>query len=335
MRAQFAAIVLGFLSAIGSTDGLAQVREHKFRMAFATSRDSYMGVGAQAFADNARQKSGGKITLQLFADGTLGGDVQTIAAVRGATIDATGLSAGLLVGIVKEFGLFDLPFIFQNEKEAAAVFNGPFGRRLTALLAEKDLIALGYWGVDFRNLTNNRRPVTKLEDIKGLKLRVLQSPIYIDLWNTLGANAVAMPFPEVYTALEQGVVDGQENPYAAIASAKLEEVQKYLSLTRHVYFVAVAIFSKRVWDKLNDDERKLLQEAASEAVPRWQEAAAKESNALAARLKEKMKFNELSPEEHTRIKAAARPVVDKYVKAADPQAVKELFDSLENARAGK
>jgi TRAP-type C4-dicarboxylate transport system substrate-binding protein len=194
---------------------------------------------------------------------------------------------------------------------------------------------LGYWGVDFRNLTNNRRPVTKLEDIKGLKLRVLQSPIYIDLWNTLGANAVAMPFPEVYTALEQGVVDGQENPYAAIASAKLEEVQKYLSLTRHVYFVAVAIFSKRVWDKLNDDERKLLQEAASEAVPRWQEAAAKESNALAARLKEKMKFNELSPEEHTRIKAAARPVVDKYVKAADPQAVKELFDSLENARAGK
>jgi tripartite ATP-independent transporter DctP family solute receptor len=334
LRLAIAAAAFATLSMV-STTVIAEVREHKFRMAFQTSRESYMGIGAQAFADALRTKSGGKMTVQLFPDGTLGGDVQTISAVRGATLDATGLSAGLLVGLVKEFGLFDLPFLFENDEEAIAVVNGPFGRRLSRLLIEKDLVALGYWGLDFRNLTNNRRPVTKLEDIKGLKIRVLQSPVFVDLWNTLGANAVAMPFPEVYTALEQGTVDGQENPYAAIASAKLNEVQKYLSLTRHVYFVAAAVFSKRVWDRLNDDERRLLQEAAQDALPRWQEAAFKDREALAARFKVSMKVNELSPEEYKRLRDAARPVVDRYVKTVDPEAVNELFAEIEKVRAGR
>jgi tripartite ATP-independent transporter DctP family solute receptor len=326
------AALLAVALVAGGTSASAQVQERKFRMAITTTKESYLGVGSQAFADAVQRRSGGKMAIQLFTDSTLGGDIQVISSVRGGTVDATALSAGLLVGLVKEFGLFDLPFLFQSDKEANAVIAGPFGRRLTSLLAEKDLVALGYWGVDFRNLTNNRRPVTRLEDVKGLKVRVLQSPVFIDTWTALGATAVPMPFPELYTALEQGVVEGQENPYAAIASAKLEEVQKFLTLTRHVYFVGTAVFSRRVWLKLSDDERRILQEAADEAVPKWHEAAARESVVLESRLKDKMKFNEISAQELARFRAAARPVVDKYVKDSDPQAVKELFDALQRTR---
>jgi tripartite ATP-independent transporter DctP family solute receptor len=310
----------------------AEVRERKFRMTFQTSRESYMGVGAQAFADAVKRNSGGKMTLELFPDGSLGGDIQSVATVRGGTIDAVGLSAGLLVGLVKEFGLFDLPFLFQNDAEADAVIDGPFGKRLSGMLGEKGLVGLGYWGVDFRNLSNNRRPVTRLEDVKGLKIRVLQSPIYVDLWNALGANAVAMPFPEVYSALEQGTVDGQENPYSAIASARLNEVQKYLSLTRHIYFVAAAVFSKKVWDGLTEEERAILEKSAEEALPQWKKASLQDREVLAARFKESMKINDITAEERARFREAAKPVIDKYVKGADPAAVKDLFESIEKVR---
>ena len=310
----------------------AQVRDQKLRFTFQTSRESYMGVGATKFAEIVRQKSGGKMNVELFPDGSLGGDIQNISAVRGGTVDAMGLSAGLLVGLVKEFGLFDLPFLFQNDEEAAAVMNGPFGKRISEMLTEKDLVALAFWGVDFRNLSNNRRPVTKLEEVKGLKIRVLQSPIYVDLWNTLGANAVAMPFPEVYSALEQGTVDGQENPYSAIESAKLYEVQKYLSLTRHIYFVAASVFSKKTWDRLNADERKIIQEAAAEAQGQWTAAALKEREVLALKFKDKLRINEIAPEEIAKFRAAVKPVTDKYTANADPAAVKDLFDSIEKVR---
>lgn len=325
-----AAVIAGLLSI--SSNVSAEIREHKFRMSITTTAESYLGVGSQAFADLLSKKSNGKMTMKLFPNGVLGGEIQMLSSLRGGTVDATGLSAGLLISLVKEFGLFDLPYLFDNEKEAAAVMNGPFGRRLGELLAEKNLIALGFWGVDYRNLTNNRRPITKLEDIKGLKLRVLQSPIYVDFWNALGANTVPMPFGELYTALEQKIVDGQENPYAAIESAKLDEVQPYLTLTRHVYFVGTAVFSKPVWDKLNDDERKLIQEAATEAVAIWREASVKERTALEKKLQTKMKFNEISKEELARIKAVARPLIAKYTQGADPQAVKSLFDSIEKVR---
>ena len=313
----------------------AEVREQKLRMAITTSRDSYLGAGSLHFANAVKQRSGGRMTVDLFPDGVLGGDVQTLAALRGGTVDATGLSAGLLSGIVKEFGLFDLPYLFRSEEEAAEVINGPFMRRLSAMLEDKGLVGLAFWGVDHRNLTNGKRPVTRLEDVKGLKLRVLQSPVFLDLWNTLGANAIAMPFPELYGALESGAVDGQENPFAAIASARLQEVQKHLTLTRHVYFVGAAVLSKKTWDRLNDDERKVVREAAAEAQLRWREAAVKEREALAVTLRSTMQFVELAPAEMARFQAAAQPLHERHTRNADPAAVKELFDAIAKVRAAR
>ena len=128
------------------------------------------------------------------------------------------------------------------------------------------LVGLAYWELGFRNVTNSKRPLAKLEDFSGLKLRVLQSPLFIDTFTALGANPVPMPFPEVYTALEQKVVDGQENPITVIVDSKFQEVQKYLSLTRHIYNPQAVIMSKKSWDKLNAAEQKIIQDAAREAT---------------------------------------------------------------------
>lgn len=325
-------ILAGFLAlAAGSAD--AQVREQKFRLGFQTNLNTVQGQGVQKFADAIAAKSGGKMKMDVFPGGALGGDLQTIAAMRGGTVDASVLATSTLVGLVKEYGLFDLPFLFQNHAEAAAVVDGPFGTRLNGLLAEKGIISFGYWGVGFRNLTNSRRPVAKVEDVKGLKIRVLQNPIYVDLWNALGANAVPMPFPEVYTALEQKAIDGQENPAATIVSNRLYEVQKFYSHTNHIYFVATLIFSKPTWEKLNADERKIVEEAALDIRNNWwRKAVTDEDTELNEQIAKSLQTSKISPAEMDKFRAATKSVVDKHSAAADPAVVKELFDSIAKVR---
>jgi tripartite ATP-independent transporter DctP family solute receptor len=198
----------------------AEIKERTLRFAFQNSEEHPQGQGAKKFAELVEQKSGGKIKVRLFGGGQLGGDLQTVSSLQGGTLDMTVLNAGLLVGQVKEFGLFDLPFLFESGKQADAVVDGPFGKKLAETLPAKNLVSLGYWELGFRNVTNSRRPITKLEDIAGLKIRVVQAPTYIDLFNTLGANAVPLPFPEVYTALETKAIDGQENPVSVILTSK-------------------------------------------------------------------------------------------------------------------
>jgi tripartite ATP-independent transporter DctP family solute receptor len=320
------------LAMVASTSADAQIRERKFRLGIQTNNDTAQGQSTQKFADLIAQKSGNRLKMDVFFGGSLGGDLQTISALRGGTIDGTILATSTLVGIVKEFALFDLPFLFQSDAEAMAVVDGQFGKILNAGLSDRDLIGLAYWGAGYRHLTNSRHPVTKLEDIKGLKLRVLQNPVYIDLWNTLGANAVPMPFPEVYAALEQKTVDGQENPAATLISAKLSEVQKYLSLTQHIYFVSAIIFSKPVWNQLNADERKVITDAAAETQAFARVAVPGEDKTILETLRKQMTVNELAPAELARLRDAAKPVVDKYAAAADPAASKALFDSIAAVR---
>ena len=196
---------------------------------------SPIALGMEKFAEIVEEKSGGKITVKRFPGGTLGGDVQTISALQGGTVEMTTMNAGILASVAKDFAMVDLPFLFDSPKQADAVMDGPVGTALAAELPEKGLVGLGYWELGFRQLTNNRHPITKVDDIDGLKIRVIQSPIYIDLFNALGANAVPMPFTELYTALETGAIDGQENPAPSILTAKLNEVQKYMTLTNHTY----------------------------------------------------------------------------------------------------
>lgn len=310
----------------------AQAREQTFRLGVQIGLDNARGRTIQKFADAVKAKSGGKLTVTIYPGGSLGGDLQTISAMRGGTIDATVTATSTLVGLVKDYSLFDLPFLFQNDAEAMAALDGPFGKRLEKALDDRGLVGLGYWGAGYRHLTNSKRPVNTVDDVKGLKIRVLQNPVFIDLWKALGANAVPMPFPEVYSALEQGTVDGQENPAATLVSAKLFEVQKFLSLTQHIYFIDSLLFSKPIWQKLNDEERKMIREAALEAETFGRVEVVAEDKANIDAMRGKMSVNAIAPAELEKFRAATKPVLDKYAAAGDAAAVKEIFETIDRLR---
>jgi tripartite ATP-independent transporter DctP family solute receptor len=315
---------------------LAQVSERTIKFSFLNQADHPQGLGAAKFAEIVKAKSGGKINVKLFAGGTLGGDLQTVSALQGGTVEMTVLNAGLLAAQVKEFSAMDIPFLFNNSKEAFAVMDSDFAKRLLNRLSDKNLVGLGYWDLGFRNVTNSKHPITKLEDFSGLKLRVLQLPTYINLINTLGANAVPMPFTELYPALETHAVDGQDNPVTVIYNSKLYEVQKYLSLTRHTYNPQVLLISKKFWEKLSPAEQKLISESAAEAtVYQRKVSLEREAGALEALKKAGMQVNELSPAEVARIRDKVKPVIEKASQNIGEAVLSDLNAAIASARKAK
>ncbi|MDK1385863.1 TRAP transporter substrate-binding protein [Sinorhizobium sp. 8-89] len=317
------------LALLTAGPALAEIRDQTIKFASANNKGHPQVTGMEKFAELAKEKSGGKIEVKLFPGGTLGGDVQTVSALQGGVIEMTVLNAGILASNVKEFGAVDLPFLFNSGEEADKVMDGPFGTGLMERLPDTGLVGLAYWELGFRNLTNNRHAVTKLEDIKGLKIRTIQSPIPVELFNSLGANAVPLPYTELYTALETGTVDGQENPSANILNAKFYEVQKYMTLTRHQYNPQIVLISKKFWDGLNDEEKAVLQQAAVEArdfqrkVSREQDAAALEEIR-----KTGMEISELSPEETQRLRDAVKPMIEKFSADIGQETVQALFKEI-------
>ncbi|THK37774.1 TRAP transporter substrate-binding protein [Ensifer sp. MPMI2T] len=317
------------LALLAGGPALAEIRDQTIKFASANNKGHPQVTGMEKFAELVNEKSGGKIEVKLFPGGALGGDVQTVSALQGGVIEMTVLNAGILASNVKEFGAVDLPFLFNSGEEADKVMDGPFGTGLIERLPDTGLVGLAYWELGFRNLTNNRHPVTKLEDIKGLKIRTIQSPIPVELFNALGANAVPLPYTELYTALETGTVDGQENPAANILNAKFYEVQKYMTLTRHQYNPQIVLISKKFWDGLNDEEKAVLQQAAVEArdfqrkVSREQDAAALEEIR-----KTGMEVSELSPEETQKLRDAVKPMIDKFSADIGQETVQALFKEI-------
>jgi tripartite ATP-independent transporter DctP family solute receptor len=244
-------------------------------------------------------------------------------------------SSSPLVGIVKELGVFDLPFLFANEREADAVLDGPAGRFFNARLEAAGLVNLAYWENGFRNLTNSKRPVTRLEDFEGVKLRVMQNNIFLDTFRTLGTNAVPMAFQEVFTALETKTIDGQENPFVTIETSKFNEVQRFLSVTRHAYTPFLVLYSKKLWDQLSPQEQAVLREAAIEGqkVQRAANRALNEKSLASLRTKG-MQVNEIAPAEQNRIRARVASVYDKHKDSIGPDAIRLVQDELRKARGG-
>ncbi|MBS1226743.1 MAG: dctP6 [Proteobacteria bacterium] len=310
----------------------AQVGEHTFRLSHAGATGHPGVLGAEKWAELVKQKSGGKMQIKVFANGVLGGDVQALSAVQGGTVDFTSMNSGILQTQVKEFAIFDFPFMFENGKEADVILDGAFGKKLGDMLPAKNLVNLAYWELGFRELTNSKRSLNKMEDIAGLKIRVIQSPIYIETFNALGANSVPMPFTEVYTALEQKIIDGQENPYSVIETSKFAEVQKFLTVTNHIYNPQSVLASKKKWDALTKDEKDILTSTLVEATKWQRENSRKMSDESLANLKKTMTVNVLSSEEIAKIRAKIKPVIDKFSTSVGPELVKELQTELEKGR---
>ena len=313
----------------------AQVREQTLRWTTQNPADHPISQGGQKFAELVAQKSGGKMQVKLFPGGVLGGDVQVLSAVQGGTIDMTSMNSGILQGQVKEFAIVDFPFLFNDAKEADAIMDGPIGKALSDKLPEKGLVNLAYFDLGFRNVTNSKRLIKTADDIAGLKIRVIQSPIYIETFNALGANAVPMPFPEVYTALEQKTIDGQENPYTVIAANKINEVQKYLAATRHIYNPQSMFISKKTWDRLNKDEQDVLLAAAKEAQVYQRKVSRDAQDVALANLKKTMEYSELPPAEIAKIRTKLKPVIDKFSANVGADFAKQVYAEIDKVRAGK
>ncbi len=309
----------------------AQGQELKF--ATQNPKGHPLVTGMEKFAEIVAARSGGKIKVNLFPGGVLGGDQANVSALQGGTLDMVVLNSGILASQVKEFGIYDFPFMFATSREADAVVDGPFGRMLHEKLEAKGIVGLAYWELGFRDITNSRRPINKVEDIAGLKLRVIPNAINVDWVKALGANPTPLPFPEVYAALDQKAIDGQENPPTVISANKFYEVQKYIVLSHHQYNPQSLIFSKKVWDTLSAADRKILADAAVEAS-RYQRQVAREAVGTAVENLKKngMQVTELSAAELAKFREAMKPVIAKHSEIVGPETVAAMQAELAKLR---
>ena len=318
-------VTVGVLVAV--LPAAAQVQERTIRWGHLNNTDHPISLGVQKFAAVLAAKSGGKLRIREFPASQLGNELQQQSAVRGGTQEVFSASTTSLAGVVKDLGLFDFPFIVSTFDQATALAEGGFGKAMMDALPEKDLIALGYWGLGFRNATNSSRPIAKLEDFAGLKLRVIPNPVYLETFRAFKANPVPMAFGELYTALENKTVDGQENPYSVILSNKFYEVQKYVSATNHTFTQNIIIVSKKFWDRLSPEEQRMFRDTYAETIQYQREQTQLAANNSLGELKAKgMQFNEIAPTEHTRMRAATKGVIEKFSADYDPEKVK-LFNA--------
>jgi tripartite ATP-independent transporter DctP family solute receptor len=242
---------------------------------------------AVRFAEVVKAKTGGRVEVQVAPSAQLGDDAAMVTALRTGALDFSANSQGAVANAVAEYAAFGMPFMFSSPAAAFKLLDGPLGKELADKSAEKGLILLGTWDNGIRQMTNSKRPITKVDDVKGLKMRVPPDAVLVDIVTALGAEAQQIKFAELYVALQQGVVDGQENPLVNIHASKLYEVQKYLAMTNHQFQMTPFLMSKRSWDKLSDADKKAVREAAAEATTLQRKLSAEADEKLLADLKAK------------------------------------------------
>ena len=322
--------------AVLSLPAMAEIREFKLKAGTTLPDDHPITQGARKFAELVEAKSGKKIQIRVYGSASLGNEMQMQSALQGGTQDFSIATTTTLVGMVKEYSVLDMPYMFRTPAEVDAVLDGTIGKQLFSLLEPKGFVGLNYMEQGFRDTTNSRRPITKWEDFKGLKIRVQPSAFYVDMFNALGANAVPMTINEVYTAMETKAIDGHENSLAAVNSNRFQEVQKYLSLTGHSYNAVALLMSKKTWDRMNDDEHKLITQAAHDAAIFEREASRKLNNSLLEKLKKDgMQVNDVTPAEKQRLAEKLQPVVDKYAGIIGGDWMQRMGQELSRLRGGK
>jgi tripartite ATP-independent transporter DctP family solute receptor len=306
------------------------------RISNGVNEDHPNGLGVRHLATCAATRTGNRMRVNGFWGGALGGDLQATQALRAGTQEMVVTSSSPLVGILPALGVFDLPFLFANEAEADAILDGEFGTDMARRLDAVGLVNLAYWENGFRNTSNSRRAITKWEDFNGVRMRVMQNNIFLDTFRNMGSNAIPMAFGEVFTALETRAIDGQENPLVTIETSRFNEVQRFLSLTRHAYTPFLVLYSKQLWDRLNPAEQEVLRTCTVEArdVQRRANRAGNEAS-LASLRRTGMQVNDLAPAEAERMRAQARAVWDRHADQIGRDVVTRMGTELDRLRAAR
>ena len=263
VRSLLTGLALAGVVALAPVAGHAQTN---MRISISVAQNSHQGVAIDTFAKEVEARTQGRIKVQPFYSGALGGERESVEAVQLGTQELTFTSTGPIPNFVPEARILDVPFLFRDKAHARAVLDGPIGQEMLTKFDSKGFKALAWAENGFRHMTNSKRDVKEPGDLKGLKMRTMENPVHIAAYKALGIVTTPMAFPEVFTALQQGTVDGQENPLSVIMAAKFDQVQKHLSLTGHVYSPCVLVMSKAAYDKLSDADKKAFSEAAAVAV---------------------------------------------------------------------
>ena len=270
-------------------------------------------LGSVKFAELLDKKSGGTIQLQIFPNGQIGGNREMIESMQVGALDMALPALPALGGFTDKTKVFDLFYLFDDNKQAEKVLDGPVGQDVAKAVEAANIKIISWWTQGFRETTANRE-IRKPADLKGLKIRVMENPLHIEAWNTLGASAIPMAFSEVLTSLQQGVLDAQENPYQNIVNSGFHTVQKYIIETHHLYGPLPVVVSKIVWDKLTAEQQKIILEAAEETKV-WQRAKQDEiNNKLKADIQKTGKnvIIELTPEQKNEFRQKLAPLYKKY-----------------------
>jgi C4-dicarboxylate-binding protein DctP len=283
-------------------------------------------LAAVEFKKFVEEKSNGRVVVEIYPNGQLGGDRQMTEAVSLGTLDITTVTTSVLTTYDSKFGILDMPFSFATPEDGFKAVDGELGNYLNKLLPNYGIRNLGYMLNGVRHAVNNVRPINQPEDFKGLKLRVMESPVYIDMMTLLGANPTPMSFSEVYTSLQQGVIDGFECNAPFVFEMKFYDVQKYYSLTAHTVSFLAAIMNDKKYNSLPDDIKAIVDEGAKKYLVDYQRKLALDHDSEAMeQLKEAgMEINETSPENHKKFVDAVQPMYEKYEKEFGA----EIFDLL-------
>jgi len=332
-RFAFPTLLAACLAFTSSHDAQAQFKKRSIRMGATFTKDHSIRHGMDAMDACLREQSGGNMTIRSFWDGALGTDMSIAQSMRTGTVDMMPTSTAPIATIVPALGVFDLPFLFNTAEEADQVLDGPVGDWFADKMPAAGLLILAWWENGFRHLTNSKHPIRKLEDLNGIKMRVMQSSVFLDTFAALGTNAVPMAYTEVYSALETKTVDGQENPLVNIEDMKFYEVQKYLTLSRHAYSPAGLFFSKKTWDSLSAQEQSVLKTCAvvgRDAQRRVsRDLEAKGEATLRAR---GIAINEIDATEMARIRQASQVIYERYANIIGQEAISMVTDELKRIR---
>ena len=318
-------LVFALLIAITLACGSAFAQPKVLKISNGVNEQHPSYLAGKKFGEILAAKLPGKYDVRVYANAQLGDDVRATEGVRMGTLEMVTTSASPLTGLVPEFNVFDLPFIVTSEKAADAIYDGPVGAKLAAALESKGIKLLAYYENGFRQLTNSVREVKAPADMKGLKIRTMQNPIHLEAFRAMGANPTPMPFSEVFTALQQKTIDGQENPIPTIWLSKFYEVQKYVSLTGHVYGPHILLINKKLFDSFPAEDQKIIAAAAQESAIYQRTINRKMNSDFVAELKKAgITVTELTPEQKKAFQDTVAPVYATW----EPKIGKALMDEF-------
>ncbi len=314
-----------------ATPAMAEI---KGRIGHAMPESHPQAAAMIKFTELASTYTKGNVKIQAYHSATLGSDEKQLQAVQSGTQDLYIGTLAPLSTRVKEVQVWDLPFLFRDQREVYAVLDGASSKQIFEKIAPAGLVGLTWTGMGFRNLSNSKRSVTKLEDVSGLKVRVMTNPVALETWKTIGANATPMAFAEVFPALEIKALDGQENPLLHMYANKMQEVQKFITVTNHVYTPVAMVASKKFWDSLSADDKAGVQKAATEAGLYQRKLLDEGDAAVVDKFKAAgVTMNTMSPAELARVQEKVKPVVAKFAPQIGEDFVKGFMAEIDKVRA--